>query len=36
MAEAALVLCTGDPLVLTGRVTYSQALLNEFGVEPVS
>ncbi len=29
MAEAALLLCTGDPAVLTGRVAYSQQLLAE-------
>jgi citronellol/citronellal dehydrogenase len=29
MAEAALLLCTGDPAVLTGRVAYSQPLLAE-------
>ena len=32
MAEAALQLCSGDPKVLTGRVCYSQALLEELGV----
>jgi citronellol/citronellal dehydrogenase len=32
MAEAALLLCTGDPAVLTGRVAYSQQLLAEFPV----
>jgi citronellol/citronellal dehydrogenase len=32
MAEAALALCSGDPRVLTGRVTYSQALLDELGI----
>ena len=31
MAEAALVLCSGDPRQLTGRVTYSQTLLDELG-----
>ncbi len=31
MAEAALALCSGDPSQLTGRVTYSQALLDELG-----
>ena len=31
MAEAALALCSGDPRTLTGRVTYSQALLDELG-----
>jgi NAD(P)-dependent dehydrogenase (short-subunit alcohol dehydrogenase family) len=29
MAEAALALCTGDPAVLTGRITYSLELLVE-------
>ncbi len=32
MAEAALMLCQGDPRSLTGRVTYSQDLLAELGV----
>jgi citronellol/citronellal dehydrogenase len=32
MAEAALMLCHADPKTLTGRVTYSQELLNELGV----
>jgi citronellol/citronellal dehydrogenase len=32
MAEAALMLCHRDPRSLTGRVTYSQALLAELGV----
>ncbi len=30
MAEAALLLCTGDPATLTGRVAYSLPLLHEF------
>lgn len=30
MAEAALLLCTGDPAELTGRVTYSLPLLKEY------
>ncbi|GAC1530174.1 MAG: SDR family NAD(P)-dependent oxidoreductase [Acidimicrobiales bacterium] len=30
MAEAAHVLCSGDPEVLTGRVTYARPLLEEF------
>jgi citronellol/citronellal dehydrogenase len=34
MAEAALALCSGDPSGLTGRVTYSQALLEELGRTP--
>jgi NAD(P)-dependent dehydrogenase (short-subunit alcohol dehydrogenase family) len=29
MAEAALALCTGDPAVMTGRITYSLELLAE-------
>ena len=29
MAEAALMLCSAEPKVLTGRVTYSQQLLSE-------
>jgi citronellol/citronellal dehydrogenase len=32
MAEAALMLCYRDPQGLTGRVTYSQELLEELGV----
>jgi NAD(P)-dependent dehydrogenase (short-subunit alcohol dehydrogenase family) len=32
MAEAAYVLCTGDPAVLTGRVAYARPLLDELGV----
>ena len=32
MAQAALMLCHRDPQSLTGRVTYSQELLAEFGV----
>jgi citronellol/citronellal dehydrogenase len=32
MAEAALLLCHGDPRTLTGRIAYSQELLAEFGV----
>lgn len=32
MAQAALMLCSGDPKTLTGRVTYSQELLAELGV----
>jgi NAD(P)-dependent dehydrogenase (short-subunit alcohol dehydrogenase family) len=31
MAEATLALCSGDPRVLTGRVTYSLSLLVELG-----
>ena len=29
MAEAALMLCSAEPKMLTGRVTYSQELLSE-------
>ena len=32
MAEAAHALCTGDPKVLTGRVTYAKPILEELGV----
>jgi NAD(P)-dependent dehydrogenase (short-subunit alcohol dehydrogenase family) len=32
MAEAAYALCTGDPQVLTGRVTYARPLLDELSV----
>jgi citronellol/citronellal dehydrogenase len=32
MAEAALMLCHGDPRARTGRITYSQDLLAELGV----
>jgi citronellol/citronellal dehydrogenase len=32
MAEAALLLCSREPHDLTGRITYSQDLLNELGV----
>ena len=32
MAEAAYVLCTGDPATLTGRVTYAKPILDEFGL----
>jgi NAD(P)-dependent dehydrogenase (short-subunit alcohol dehydrogenase family) len=31
MAEAALLLCSGDPRVLTGRIAYSQQLIAELG-----
>lgn len=34
MAEAALVLCSGDPRILTGRVAYSQPLLAELQRRP--
>jgi hypothetical protein len=32
MAAAALLLCSRDPRTLTGRITYSQDLLAEFGI----
>ena len=32
MAEAAYALCSGDPAVLTGKVTYARHLLEELGV----
>ena len=32
MAEAAHVLCTGDPTTLTGKVTYAKTILTELGV----
>lgn len=32
MAEASLVLCSRDPKELTGRIAYSQQLLDELGV----
>jgi len=32
MAEAAYALVTGDPAVLTGKVTYAKPLLNELGL----
>jgi len=32
MAEAAHALCTGDPKVLTGKVTYAQQILDELGI----
>lgn len=34
MAEAALVLCSSSPKQLTGRVAYSQPLLNELKLRP--
>ncbi len=34
MAEAALMLCSGDPKTLTGRVAYSQPLLAELQRRP--
>jgi NAD(P)-dependent dehydrogenase (short-subunit alcohol dehydrogenase family) len=32
MAEASLVLCSREPTSLTGRIAYSQQLLEELGV----
>lgn len=32
MAEAAYALCTGDPGVLTGKVTYARPILEELGL----
>jgi NAD(P)-dependent dehydrogenase (short-subunit alcohol dehydrogenase family) len=32
MAEAAFALCTGDPKVLTGKVTYAQPILEELSI----
>jgi citronellol/citronellal dehydrogenase len=34
MAEAALALCSATPKQLTGRVAYSQPLLEELGIRP--
>jgi citronellol/citronellal dehydrogenase len=34
MPEAALILCTGDPAELTGRIVYSETFLAERGVKP--
>jgi len=31
MADAAFALCTGDPAVLTGKVTYAKSILDELG-----
>lgn len=36
MAEAAVALCSGDPGQLTGRVVYSQPLLDELANAPAS
>lgn len=33
MAEASYALCTGDPATLTGRIAFSQALLDELGID---
>ena len=32
MAEAAFALCTGDPKVLTGKVTYAKPILDELSI----
>ena len=32
IAEAAYALCTGDPAVLTGKVTYAKPILTELGI----
>jgi NAD(P)-dependent dehydrogenase (short-subunit alcohol dehydrogenase family) len=32
IAEAAFALCSGDPKSLTGRIAYSQQILEEFGL----
>jgi citronellol/citronellal dehydrogenase len=32
MAEAAHALCTGDPKVVTGKVTYAKPILDELGI----
>mgnify|MGYP003328437929 FL=1 len=34
IAQAALELCSSDPQRLTGRVAYSQSLIQELGVAP--
>ena len=34
MGEAAVALCSGDPLRLTGRITYTQSLLAELKRQP--
>jgi NAD(P)-dependent dehydrogenase (short-subunit alcohol dehydrogenase family) len=34
MAEAALALCSSPPKQLTGRVAFSQPLLEELGIKP--
>jgi hypothetical protein len=33
MVEAAYALVTGDPAVLTGKVTYAKPLIEELGIE---
>ena len=33
MAEAAHVLCTGDPATVTGQITYAQQLLKEHDID---
>jgi hypothetical protein len=34
IAQAALELCSAEPTTLTGRVAYSQSLIQELGVTP--
>jgi citronellol/citronellal dehydrogenase len=34
IAEAALKLCSGSPKELTGRIAYSQQIVEEFGLKP--
>jgi citronellol/citronellal dehydrogenase len=34
MAEACLRLCHGDPKELTGRITYADQMIKEFGLQP--
>jgi citronellol/citronellal dehydrogenase len=36
IAEAAAFLCSADPARVTGRVAYSQPLLNEFKLSPIA
>src|SRR5690606_26814865 len=33
MAEPSYALCTGDPATLTGRIAFSQSLLEELGID---
>jgi hypothetical protein len=32
MAEAAYALCTADPTVVTGKVTYARPILEKLGI----
>jgi len=34
MAEACLRLCHGDPKMLTGRIDYADAVVEEFALQP--